>query len=157
MTRIDVVGRLAVWVMGVALAFGLGMFVGKRQAKLELAGVRDPLARIEANDALHEKLTFYSQLGGKAPAGVAVEKTEDGAAAFTLQVASFATQTEAQNYAAALEQKGLSPYIVSGKGLAKVWHRVRLGQFATLDEAQAQKEKLARARIAGWIVKTEAS
>jgi cell division septation protein DedD len=61
-------------------------------------------------------------------------------AKFTLQLSSFQTRAEADAFAASLQKSGFAPYIVSaeveGKG---TWFRVRVGQYASQEDAMAAK------------------
>lgn len=56
--------------------------------------------------------------------------------AFTLQLSAFQDRQEADRFAARLRNKGYAPYILSaevpGKG---TWYRVRMGSFASRDDA----------------------
>ena len=73
------------------------------------------------------------------PAPKAAEVAADKAK-FTLQLSSFQTRAEADAFAADLQKSGYAPYVVSadveGKG---VWFRVRVGQYASQDDAMAAK------------------
>lgn len=73
------------------------------------------------------------------PAPKAAEVAPDKAR-FTLQLSSFQTRAEADAFAADLQKSGYTPYIVSadveGKG---TWFRVRVGQFASQEDAMSAK------------------
>lgn len=91
-----------------------------------------------------------------AAAANALASGRASAGQYTIQVSSFQTSDEANAYAASLKRKGYTPYVVStqiaGKG---TWYRVRLGAFATSESANAAKQQLMSADIAGWVVKAE--
>lgn len=73
------------------------------------------------------------------PAPKAAEVTADKAK-FTLQLSSFQTRAEADSFAADLQKSGYTPYIVSADVENKgTWFRVRIGQFASQDDAMAAK------------------
>ena len=58
-------------------------------------------------------------------------------AKFTLQVAAFNTQEEAQELVDQLQKKGYSAYQITGSAAAKgTLHRVRVGHFQSLQEAR---------------------
>jgi DedD protein len=88
--------------------------------------------------------------------GKALAKGPAKTGEYTIQVSSFQTNEEANAYAASLKRKGFTPYVVStqiaGKG---TWHRVRLGVFASADDASRAKSELAQNDIPGWVLKSE--
>lgn len=73
---------------------------------------------------------------------------------FFVQVGSFKTDAEARAMIKKLEQRGYAastmPTALGSKGM---WHRVRVGGFASEQDARLQKAKLDRDRFSGWIVK----
>lgn len=71
-------------------------------------------------------------------------KTEKRAAQkrFTLQVSSFKERTQAEAMVRRLETKGLKPYMISSHIPQRgMWYRVRLGAFASWDDAVGAKEE----------------
>ncbi|MCY1023747.1 SPOR domain-containing protein [Pyxidicoccus sp. MSG2] len=65
--------------------------------------------------------------------------------AFTLQISSFPDRQEAERFAARLRGDGYAPYIlaaeVPGRG---TWYRVRMGSFATKDDASRYQSDFKR-------------
>lgn len=86
--------------------------------------------------------------------GLAMGRSSHGN--YTVQVSSFPSEEEANAFAAAMRRKGFKPFVVAaalpGKG---TWYRVRVGSFADGEQAKSAKQLLARADIAGWVVKSE--
>ncbi len=58
---------------------------------------------------------------------------------FTIQVASYAKEIEAQKLAGDLKGKGFSAYYVPAQIKGATWYRVSVGQFATVNEANEFK------------------
>jgi DedD protein len=88
------------------------------------------------------------------PEPKSAEVTQDKAK-FTLQLSSFQTRAEADSFAADLQKSGYSPYIVSadveGKG---TWFRVRIGQYASQEDALAAKNDFeAKQKIIAYVTR----
>lgn len=76
--------------------------------------------------------------------------------AFTVQVGSFKTDSEARGMARKLEQKGYTASVVSSSlGAKGNWYRVRVGAFSSDVDARSMKAKLDRDRFSGWVVKAD--
>lgn len=76
--------------------------------------------------------------------------------AFTVQVGSFKTDSEARGMARKLEQKGYAASVVSSSlGAKGNWYRVRVGTFSSDVDARSMKAKLDRDRFSGWVVKAD--
>ncbi len=72
---------------------------------------------------------------------------------FTVQVASYADEAEAQKMASSLKDKGYSAFYVPANIKGKTWYRVSVGQFATQKEAQTYRgELLNKAKVESAIV-----
>ena len=72
---------------------------------------------------------------------------------FTVQVASYADEGEAQRMASDLKNKGYSAFYVPANIKGKTWFRVSVGQFATQKEAQAYRTELvSKAKVGSAIV-----
>jgi septal ring-binding cell division protein DamX len=66
-----------------------------------------------------------------------------GGGAFTVQVSSSTSEADARAAAAALASAGFDAYVVRADlGKRGVWYRVRVGRFATRDEARAASARL---------------
>lgn len=72
---------------------------------------------------------------------------------FTVQVASYASEGDAQKMASSLKQKGYSAFYIPATVKGKTWYRVSVGQFATQKEAQSYKtELLGKTKVGSAIV-----
>ena len=82
------------------------------------------------------------------------QELEPNAEIFTVQVSSFPTVEEAGAFAKQLERKGFEPYItaaeIPGRG---TWHRVRVGNYRSIDGAETLRDRLASVDIAGLVLK----
>ena len=72
---------------------------------------------------------------------------------YTIQVAAYKDFKDAVTQMASLAAKGFSPYRVKGQKDGITWYRIRIGSFATYEEAKKFKEKLNKARINSLIIK----
>ena len=61
---------------------------------------------------------------------------------YTVQVASYPSEQEAQKRAAELKEKGFSAFYISAKIKNQTWYRVNVGLFTTQKEADAYKKDL---------------
>lgn len=92
------------------------------------------------------------------PSALPKEVASSAIGKFTVQVASYGTEAEAQTQAADLKGKGFSAFYVSAKVKGSTWYRVNVGLFTTQKEAEAYKKDLmARAKVASAIVQKVAS
>lgn len=156
----------------VGLVFALGVVVGKRLVpsvpdkpasdalelldqlagddleRGELAAVRDQadagapgrmLTSARSPDAA-------SGLGRDEARGEATGGGEQRAGVYALQLSSFQDRLEAEQFVRTLAGNGLTPRVVAtqipGRG---TWYRVRIGNFASWDEAVRAKEEFERA------------
>lgn len=72
---------------------------------------------------------------------------------FTVQVASYAEESEAQKMASDLKTKGYSAFYAPANVKGKTWYRVSVGQFSTQKEAQSYRgELLNKAKVGSAIV-----
>ncbi|MBI4525103.1 MAG: SPOR domain-containing protein [Deltaproteobacteria bacterium] len=65
-------------------------------------------------------------------------------AQWKVQVNAYPNETDANNLAKKLTEKGYAAYVVSTNFKGKTWYRVRVGQFATREEAKQLQETLHR-------------
>ncbi len=73
---------------------------------------------------------------------------------YSVQIYSFAELDRAKKSKAELEKKGLSVHIAEGEVKGRTWYRIRVGEFATRDEAQAHLEKVVKPKgLDGYVVK----
>ncbi len=61
---------------------------------------------------------------------------------YRLQIAPFWSSAEAERVAQRLQRKGYRPSIVPVRGMGKTWHRIWLGPFSTLGEAQKARSQI---------------
>ena len=72
---------------------------------------------------------------------------------FTVQVASYNNEGEAQKLATELKDKGYSAFYIPANIKGKTWFRVSVGQFATPKEAASYRtELLSKAKVSSAIV-----
>jgi len=74
---------------------------------------------------------------------------------YTIQIAAYKKFRDSVTQMVILEKKGFSSYRVKGQKEGVTWYRIRTGSFATYDEAEKMKEKLAKAKINSMIIKRE--
>lgn len=100
----------------------------------------------------------------KAEASKVMKKNEAAAAAakaeltsapqgkYTVQIASYPSEGEAQKTSAGLKEKGFSAFYVPAKIKDKTWYRVSVGLFTTSEEADEYRKKLDKEGISKTIV-----
>lgn len=72
---------------------------------------------------------------------------------FTVQVASYSDEAEAQKFAGELKNKGYSAFYIPAKVRGQNWYRVNVGMFPTQDEAQQYRAKLmTEAKVSAAII-----
>jgi len=90
-----------------------------------------------------------------APADTLVATPADSApakdATFSVQVAAYTAQRDATSLAAHLKQRGFDARVVGDKAP----YRVRVGRYATREEASAALTKMKAARVSGLVVEAE--
>lgn len=85
----------------------------------------------------------------KPPAAIAAAKPATGKTAdkqnrvWAVQVAALAENKDAESIAGKLRKAGYQAYVLTVQAAEKIWHRVRVGQFANQQEAQELKKTLA--------------
>ena len=71
-----------------------------------------------------------------------------------MQVAAFSSRAEAEVVARRLSGKGYAVYVVDPEPGAKAVFRVRVGKYASLDEAQRISSRLAQEeKLKPWIIR----
>jgi cell division septation protein DedD len=108
------------------------------------------VAQLPVAPANHARIAPAPPLAGPAPAG------SDGA--FTLQVSSFRTLASAQVFAQRLRERGHRAFVTSGASgtSGATWHRVRIGPFASLREAQRYRADFeGRERLPTFVVRRD--
>jgi cell division protein FtsN len=74
---------------------------------------------------------------------------------YTLQVAAFKDVKDAVTQIRLLEKKGFTAYQLKREKEGGIWYRIRIGAFATYDEAKQLKEKLNKIKINSIIIKRD--
>lgn len=83
-------------------------------------------------------------------------KGYDGTAySYTIQIASFPSETDALSHIAKLGEKGYSAYKSSGMVGDKTWYRIRIGSFNNITEAKESLKKLEASGIKGLIIQKD--
>lgn len=93
-------------------------------------------ARLAAAPADTAKTPARDTVTAKLPPSRPAADTTPAAGGFTLQLGAFAQAANAQSLAAGVRKLGLSPEIVESDRSGKRIYQVRLGRFATADQAQ---------------------
>lgn len=87
------------------------------------------------------------------PSSLPKEVASSAIGKFTVQVAAYTTEKEAQTMAADLKGKGFSAFYVTANVKGTTYYRVSVGLFTTMKEADAYKADLInRAKVASAIV-----
>ncbi len=63
---------------------------------------------------------------------------------YTIQIASYAKEDEANKHSADLNSKGFSAFVVPAQIKGQTWYRVSVGQFPTQSEAAGYKEEFVK-------------
>lgn len=103
------------------------------------------------NPSVHEAKT--SANAPRVPSSLPKDVAQYAVGKFTVQVASYADEVEAQKMASGLKTQGYSAFYVPANINGKTWFRVSVGQFATQKEAQTYRsELLSKAKVSSAIV-----
>lgn len=109
----------------------------------------EPLMKKESSAA--EKLSHneapakdakVENAASRIPTSLPKQVATDGIKKFTVQVAAYGSEQEAQAKVAELKSKGLSAIYVPAKVKGQSWYRVSIGQFTTQKEASVYKKSL---------------
>ena len=111
----------------------------------------------EGHDPAHGTAAHGEEKAAKAantiPTALPKEVAASALGKYTVQVASYPKEEEAQNMANELKAKGFSAFYIAAKVKGNTWYRVSVGMFATSKEAQAYRnDLLARAKVSSAIV-----
>jgi cell division septation protein DedD len=89
-----------------------------------------------------------------APAAAPTAPATGGAGKIAVQVGAFATRKEADTLAKRLSGRGYAVYVMNPTGDGKKVYRVRVGNYASTDEAQQVSAKLAsQENLKSWITR----
>ncbi len=87
------------------------------------------------------------------PAALPKEVASSALGKYTVQIAAYNNEKEAQAMSGDLKSKGFSAFYVSANVKGQTWYRVSVGLFSTLKEAEAYKKDLmVRAKVSSAIV-----
>jgi cell division protein FtsN len=107
----------------------------------------------EGHDPAMTPVAHKEEKGPKAPTTLPKEVAASAIGKYTVQVASYPKEEEAQNMSNDLKNKGFSAFYVPAKVKGDTWYRVSVGLFTTQKEAQAYRnDLLARAKVTSAIV-----
>lgn len=99
-------------------------------------------------------------VGAAGPLGTGAPAREGTDGAITLQVSAFRALGTAQAFATRLRDRGYRSFVASAPpqaGTGAVWHRVRIGPFTTLREANLYRAQFeARERLPTYVVRRDA-
>ncbi|HEX4924420.1 MAG TPA: SPOR domain-containing protein, partial [Bdellovibrionales bacterium] len=79
---------------------------------------------------------------GRVPSSMPVRAAADAVGKYTVQVSSYASETEAARHAKDLVGKGFSAFYLTADVNGKTWYRVGVGLHGTLNEAKKAREDL---------------
>ncbi|UOF00924.1 SPOR domain-containing protein [Bdellovibrio reynosensis] len=103
------------------------------------------------NPSSHSAPTSKTQ--PRVPTALPKDVAQYAVGKFTVQVASYADEAEAQKMASGLKTQGYSAFYVPANINGKTWFRVSVGQFATQKEAQTYRtELLSKTKVGSAIV-----
>lgn len=119
----------------------------KKSAPSEVA------VRVAAGKTPEPEVVAETAAKSRIPQSLPTELANSAVGKFTVQVASFPTEEEAQKSAGGLKEKGFSAFYVAAKIKEKTWFRVSVGVFETQKEAESYRtDLLSRSKIASAIV-----
>jgi hypothetical protein len=101
-----------------------------------VAAISDPPAQAEAANK-PGVATLEVATAAPSASGTTVDKSQ-----YRLQVASFRYSGEAERAVRRLQWKGYHPSVVEVKGVTHSWHRVLVGPFSSVEEAQKTRTRI---------------
>lgn len=123
------------------------------QNKLGIAPL-DPADRI-ANNLPPEPIIIEPASDDRIPSSLPRELASSPLGKFTVQIASFPSETEAQKKASELKSKGYAAFYIKAKvkdtkgNTEKIWYRVSVGLFTTSKDADKLRKELVDRSHAG--------
>lgn len=112
----------------------------EKQPEAKVEPEKQPEAKVEAKpEAKPEKREAPADDGP-----VTKPQPAGGKAKFTLQLSAFQDKAEAESFLATVKGAGYGAYVVSAEVDGKTFYRVRLGNYASYDEAVAAKAEFER-------------
>jgi cell division septation protein DedD len=113
--------------------------VAKNETQHEASSAAQNLAAGKAPAAAPAAMAHAVKAEDRIPSSLPKEVGGFDVGKFTVQVASYANESEAQKMASDLKGKGYSAFYIPAKISGKTWFRVSVGQFATQKEAQGYR------------------
>lgn len=108
---------------------------------------------VAAGKAPTQNLAKQAKAETRTPSSLPKDVAQYSVGKFTVQVASFGTETEAKERAENLKKSGYSAFYVPANVKGKTWYRVSVGLFATEKEAKDYKaEFMGKAKVDNAIV-----
>lgn len=124
----------------------------KPAGKKEIAAVSKVAERLaQGKPAVTEKEAKAPT--NRIPAALPNELASSAIGKYTVQIASYASEKEAQTRTADLKTQGFNSFYITATVKGKTWYRVGIGLFSTEKEAKAYKnDLLARTKVTSAIV-----
>ncbi len=128
-----------------------------KSAREVASEIREEKAPVRKEVAAHTNTAAKEEHGmdksEREPSSVPKNAGQYAVGKFTVQLAAYADESEAQKMSGELKQKGYSAFYVPANIKGKTWYRVSVGQFATQKEAQTYKTELVeKAKLSSAIV-----
>jgi cell division protein FtsN len=163
LTRAQLFILAIVFIIASTLFFFLGILIGQSIEERKLVHREEPVVKIpiQPNAGIkqdkEEEMTFYDTLtdgdqgearrskgvAGTDNSGSTAVATNSGVApSWSVQVTAFQNKDDAMHMASKLEGEGYSAFVVSGQVKGKTWHRVRVGRYASKEQAMQALQKL---------------
>ncbi|WP_255490079.1 SPOR domain-containing protein [Bdellovibrio sp. KM01] len=134
-------------------AHGAPVAAADHGAKAEPSSVAKDLAAGKAPQTRTAPAAKSATAESRIPSSLPQNVAQYTVGKFTVQVASYADEAEAQKFASDLKTKGYSAFYVPANIKGKTWFRVSVGQFATSKEAASYRtELISKAKVSSAIV-----
>lgn len=102
---------------------------------------------------VEEKVEKKAVTKDRIPSSLPKDVAQYSVGKFTVQVAAYTEEAEAQRMASDLKKKGYSAFYIPADVKGKMYYRVSVGQFATQKEAQSYRtELLEKAKVSAAMV-----
>ncbi|MEK2688969.1 SPOR domain-containing protein [Bdellovibrio sp. GT3] len=125
----------------------------KSATKEEPSSVAKELAAGKAPQTRTAPAAAAKKEESRIPSSLPKDVAQYSVGKFTVQVAAYADEAEAQKFASDLKTKGYSAFYIPANIKGKTWYRVSVGQFATSKEAASYRsELLTKAKVSSAIV-----
>ncbi|MCB0411215.1 MAG: SPOR domain-containing protein [Bdellovibrionales bacterium] len=107
----------------------------------------DHHAKNDHGDTAADKIAGHQHLKGEVktarkPSSILPSVSSASVGKFTVQVASYATEKEAQNHAKTLKDKGWNAFYIPAEVSGRTWYRVSVGLFDSSTSAKSFQDEL---------------